>query len=250
MNRFFSFLLAVILLLSSCNDELNRSLDFSESNRPELEKVLEYFKDDPNPLKYKAAQFLIKNMPYHISYYGDGAKRFDDAYIIMAKNAKEFRDSVINRKTQAIANAQLKRASEIKTMKADYLIKAIDEACSVWEKVNWSKDYDESLFFNYVLPYRVYDEMLSDWREEIRNDFSYISSPIVYSEKGVQYPAYKAQIANAKVVEAPNALKGKVVQMDRAGASITYCIHTDLTVQKLINFSYNTMLVDVKASVD
>ena len=52
MNRFFSFLLAVILLLSSCNDELNRSLDFSDSNRPELEKVIEYFKDDPNPLKY------------------------------------------------------------------------------------------------------------------------------------------------------------------------------------------------------
>ena len=250
MNKFFSFLLAVILLLSSCNDELNRSLDFSDSNRPELEKVLEYFKDDPNPLKYEAAQFLIKNMPYHISYYGDGAKQFCDAYIIMAKNAKEFRDSVINSKTQAIANAQLKRASDIKTMKADYLIKAIDEACSVWEEVNWSKDYDESLFFNYVLPYRVYDEILSDWREEIRNDFSYIYSPIVYSEKGVQYPAYKAQIANAKVVEAPNALKGKVVQMDRAGASITYCIHTDLTVQKLIRFSYNTMLVDVKASVE
>ena len=41
------------------------------------------------------------------------------------------------------------------------LVKAIDESCSVWEKVNWSKDYDESLFFNYVLPYRVYDEMLS-----------------------------------------------------------------------------------------
>ena len=102
MNRFFSFLLAVILLLSSCNDELNRSLDFSDSNRPELEKVIEYFKDDPNPLKYKAAQFLIKNMPYHISYYGDGAKRFDDAYIIMAKNAKEFRDSVINSETQAL----------------------------------------------------------------------------------------------------------------------------------------------------
>jgi hypothetical protein len=109
-------------------------------------------------------------------------------------------------------------------MKADYLIKAIDESCSVWEKVNWSKDYDESLFFNYVLPYRVYDEMLSDWREEIRNDFSYISSPIVYSEKGVQYPAYKAQIANAKVVEASQCTQ-RESSTDGQGWRIYYILY-------------------------
>jgi hypothetical protein len=98
MNKVISFFIAVILLLCSCNDELDRSLSFSGSNRPELEKVLKHFKEDPNPFKYRAAQFLIKNMPYHLSYYGDGAKRFDDAYIIMAKNAKEFRDSLIKKK--------------------------------------------------------------------------------------------------------------------------------------------------------
>ena len=38
---------------------------------------------------------------------------------------------------------------------ADYLIKAINDACDTWEEVNWNKDYDESLFFNYVLPYRI-----------------------------------------------------------------------------------------------
>ena len=69
MNRIVSLFIAVILLLSSCNDELNRSLDLSDSNRQELEKVLDHFKNDSNPLKYEAAKFLIENMPYHLSYY-------------------------------------------------------------------------------------------------------------------------------------------------------------------------------------
>lgn len=250
MNKTIPLFFAFIILLSSCNDELSKSLEFANSNRVELEKVLEHFKEDPNPLKYKAARFLIENMPYHLSYYGDGAKRHGDAYIVMAKNAKEFRDSVIKSEIKSIENKQLKRVSDIMTIKADYLIKVINEACDVWAKVNWNKEYDEDLFFNYVLPYRIQDEMLSDWHDEIRNDFSYIYSPVVYSEKGVQYPAYKQQISNVKVIDAPDALKGKVVKMDRSGASVTYTFHSDLPVQKLVRFSYNTMLVDVYASVE
>lgn len=74
MSKKYLFLLAVILLLGSCNNELSRSLDFSNSNRSELERVLEHFKEDPNPLKYKAACFIIENMPYHYTYYGDRAE--------------------------------------------------------------------------------------------------------------------------------------------------------------------------------
>lgn len=37
-------------------------------NRPELEYVLSYYKDDT--LKLKAAEFLIENMPGHYSYNG------------------------------------------------------------------------------------------------------------------------------------------------------------------------------------
>lgn len=248
--KIISLICAAVVLLASCNQDLDYSLELSASNRSELEKVLNHFKDDSNPLKYEAAKFLIENMPYHLAYYGSEAEKYQDAYTIMAKNAQDLRDSVAKKETSSLDPSKLQKVSDILTVKADCLIKVINEACDTWEKVNWNKDYDKSLFFNYVLPYRMNDELLSDWHEEIDKDFSYIYSPVVYSEKGVQYPAYKESVSNAKVVDAPNSLKGKVVKIDKTGASVTYTFHTELPVKKLIRFSYSTMHVDVEAVVE
>lgn len=234
----------------SCEYGADEALELAGDNKSELGMLLAYFKDDSNPLKYEAAKFLIENMPYHLAFYGSEAEKYDNAYTIMAKNAKSFRDSVINYEARILASSKLRKLSDIKTIKADYLIKMIDEACDIWTKVNWNKDYDESLFFNYVLPYRIHDEATSDWHEEIKKDFSYIYTPVVYSEKGVHYPAYSGHTTNATVIDAPNASKGKVVRMDRTGSSVTYNFHSDLDVQKLIRFTYNTLEIDVEASVD
>lgn len=250
MKKVLSLSCVIVLFLSSCEKNISQCIELAGSNRAELEIVLEHFKNDSNPLKYEAAQFLIENMPYHMAYYGSEAEKYQEAYTVMSKNAQDLRDSVVNKEISVLDRSQLRKVSDIRTIKADYLIKVINEACDTWEKVNWNKDYDKSLFFNYVLPYRMNDELLSDWHEEIDKDFSYIYSPIVYSEKGVQYPAYQQPCINAKVVDAPNSLKGKVVQMDKAGASVTYTFHTELPVQKLVRFSYSTMLVDVVAAVE
>ena len=217
MKHFFSWIVVAFMIFCSCSTDLSTSFEYAGENRTELETVLEHFKKDPNPLKYEAAQFLIENMPYHMAFYGSEAEKYQNAYTIMAKNAQDFRDSVVKKETSVLNRSQLQKVSDIRTVKADYLIKFINKACDTWEKVNWNKDYDKSLFFNYVLPYRMNDELLSDWHEEIDKDFSYIYLPIVYSEKGVQYPAYKQQIANAKVADAPDALKGKVVRMEALG---------------------------------
>lgn len=250
MNKTILLFFAFIILLSSCNDELNKSLEFANSNRVELEKVLEHFKEDSNPLKYRAACFIIENIPYHHVLYDDRAKKFEDAYITMATDAMEFHDSVIARETDKLGGAPSTNRSEVLTIKADYLIKVIDDACNVWEKVNWNKEYDESLFFNYVLPYRIYNERVSDWYEAIKQCFPYLNANIVYSEKGVQFPAYKASVVNAKVVDSTNALKGKAVLVDKAGASVTFNIHSGLAAQKLIRFRYSTLPKDTKVHIE
>lgn len=52
-------LFVAILMIVSCEYDLNRSLEFSDSNRNNFEVVLEHFENGPNPLKYEAAKFLI-----------------------------------------------------------------------------------------------------------------------------------------------------------------------------------------------
>lgn len=230
--------------------ELDFSLQFAGENRSEIEKVLEHFKSDKDPLKYEAAKFLIENMPYHSSYYGKDVDKYDNAYIEMAKEAKEFRDSIVTAKTKKLDQKMFKKIPDIKQMKAEYLIKAINDACDVWNKVNWNKDYDDSFFFNYVLPYRIFEESLSDWRKTIKAEFPYLDKPIVYSIKGMQMPASLATLVNCKAVNSPSSLKGQTVQLSNDGSAVTFSINSPISVKKLINYRYNTLAKDAKAAIE
>jgi hypothetical protein len=70
MKHFVSVLLFSILLLAcSQPTKLESALKFAGSNRQELEKALNHYATNPaDSLKYRAACFLIENMPYHYSY--------------------------------------------------------------------------------------------------------------------------------------------------------------------------------------
>jgi len=50
---------------------LQDALKQSGANRPELEHVLDYYQDQGDEERLSAARYLIRNMPYHKSYYGD-----------------------------------------------------------------------------------------------------------------------------------------------------------------------------------
>ena len=145
----------VVAAITSCNDTLDQSLELAGDNRQELEKVLAYFEDDEDPLKYEAACFLIENMPYHYAPKGENVDYVDSVYLAMSEYPKEQREKVFKELLKAKDLPNGRPEIDIRTVKADYLIKSIDEACDFWHEVAWSKEYDTSLFFDYVLPYRL-----------------------------------------------------------------------------------------------
>lgn len=63
-------IITLSIAVMACGDKTNleTALIQAGDNRVELEKVLSYYADDS--LKYKAACFLIENMPYHYYYTG------------------------------------------------------------------------------------------------------------------------------------------------------------------------------------
>ena len=128
------------MFLTACNPGLDSALEQAGSNRDEMEKVLEHFRDDPDTLKYSAAVFLIENMPYHYTRYGKGVNSVDSAYLAMAEYPKEQREKVFKEFTKDVDTSEDSVAIDIRTVKADYLIKVIEEACDMWpEKPNFSK---------------------------------------------------------------------------------------------------------------
>ena len=64
---------------SNYSSRLKAVLDYSGTNRAELEKVLDHYSQDPaDSLKLKASIFLIENMPGHYTFGGPYMKSYNE----------------------------------------------------------------------------------------------------------------------------------------------------------------------------
>ena len=140
----------------------------SGNNRSELEAVLEHYKNDE--LKLQAARFLIENMDAHYSSQSEAIDTFYNNIDSIFTKYKWESDGFYNYaydsiliKMSSIKAVETKRV-DIENIKSDYLIAHIDSAFKVWNQI-WAGEYSFEHFCNYVLPYRVGQEPVSDWRK-------------------------------------------------------------------------------------
>ncbi|MDE6335433.1 MAG: RICIN domain-containing protein, partial [Muribaculaceae bacterium] len=241
--------IAMLITAVSCDRDVNRALDLAGDNRQEMERVLDHFKDDPDPLKYEAAKFLISNMPYHYTYKGEEMERYENAYLEIASKPIQFRDSVFTVLVDSIDFTNVTPAHDIRELKADYLIKMIDNACDVWRNSKWHREYDKLLFFNYVLPYRMLNEPVSDWHITVDEEYPYLKSKDVWSKRGVYLEAEDAGVENAKVVTTESASQGRMVLLDKPDAGVTYKINSPLPSRKNLYLRYTSTSNHGKAKV-
>ncbi len=138
MNKIFPFLF--LCFFCSCahySSEMEAVLKQSGHNRKELKKVLRHYEREPaDSLKLRAAEFLILNMP------GKGSEHGED----------------------------------LKQITADYLINNVDLAFKVWHERPWGKYISFATFCEEILPYRVGEESLENWREEALSHFAELDS--------------------------------------------------------------------------
>ncbi|WP_436417263.1 hypothetical protein KCV26_12710 [Petrimonas sulfuriphila] len=82
-----------LILICSCTvkgpSELQQALLFARDNRAELEKVLKRYSIDPaDSLKYRAACFLIENMPGYHYYEGEALEKYADYFKLLGEDKK------------------------------------------------------------------------------------------------------------------------------------------------------------------
>jgi len=170
-------LLIIVLLLTSCSKQisnLEKALEDAGKNKPELEKVLKYYEREVgDSLKYKAAVFLIENMPYHYYYEGELLDQYSDIYKEMMRLQKpdDVMDSFEN-KFGAFSVNKLKKCEDIKCIKADFLINNIDFSFKVWKEQPWGKNITFDDFCMYILPYRVNMEQPVEWRQYLYDKYN------------------------------------------------------------------------------
>ena len=174
MKHFFLFVVSVSLAACTSQSPLEYALDFAGSNRAELESVLDHYKDDPEQLS--AAEFLIENMPAHISYRDSTIyKYYEIAHNLLKTDMpyREIRDSLINVRNNIYPGLERNPISDVKIMKADYLIYSIDRAFKVWKENEWAAHIDFDEFCETLLPYKVAEYQPFDyWRDTLSEAFS------------------------------------------------------------------------------
>lgn len=157
--------------LSSGSDKLAYALEQAKQNREELFKVLAHYQNDADTLKYKAAIYLIENMPYQYSSLNTEQTKVEAAKTAFLKDGFIHPDSLQSLLTQC---RNFTIAEDLKTIKSDYLIRNIDMAFEAWHKRPWGKHYTFQEFCEYLLPYRATNEELEEWRTTFLQQYSYI----------------------------------------------------------------------------
>ena len=166
--------LAIMVTMSSCQrTRLEESLRLAGDNRSEIETVLKHYEGDT--LKYKAAVFLIENMQGDYSLVGEALDSFyvriDSAY----RSEGDFLSyrRFLGRAVKGVDWIGLEKRYDLENIKAEYLIRNIDEAFEVRES-RWCRDLTFEDFCEYILPYRVGNEELEDWRTDYRKTFGHV----------------------------------------------------------------------------
>ena len=173
-----SYLLLVVVLLSpgcKSHSALELSLDFAKDNRKELEKVLDHYKQEKkDSLKYKAACFLIENMPNYWSYQDTRLNHYrQELYELAQKNnyTGEKAVQMLESRYGAIDLNDFTKIYDSRVITADYLIRNIDLSFKVWAEQPWRKHFSFADFCEEILPYRVGNGPLENWRETYYNTF-------------------------------------------------------------------------------
>ena len=237
LNLFQKLLLisAFFIVMTSCQNNATNSVLLESAlmkageNRVELEKVLAlYSQDVRDSLKYKAACFLIENMPHYYYYEGKLLDDYLTYFQILSDN--KLSDAKPSDLAQSIvssygnySNNELALKQDIQSIDSAYLCNNIEWAFKVWQEQPWGKNVPFEDFCEYILPYRTGNEKPEYWREEYFNKYNHLLDPLrVSGAEGADDPVRAATILMEHIAKEENVYftTASPAQLPHVGAKI------------------------------
>jgi hypothetical protein len=161
MMKNYSLIFLCVLILS-CS-----GIEEQKKYRKLRKEVLTYYKTDANPLKKKAARFLVDHIKDKYSLEGDRYQCYADTIKRYYTNPDTLYSKLSKLKQQSLPQLKIK---DIHSLSSEYLIENIDRAFESWEKAGWKEQVSFAHFCEYLLPYRIRNEPLEKWREAVLQD--------------------------------------------------------------------------------
>ena len=176
-------LLGILLLcaplLEGCRGawdaQVVKAIMASGENSGELKAVLKHYADEP--LKRRAACYLIGNMPGHFTYTGKEAQSYSrqmSGLLDSLSFQDPYHDSrIIQSKIDSLRRhysfSNFDKTDDVRTVTAGFLIANIEYAFDLWENGRWAQHLDFEEFCETILPYTFHNGYEhEDWRSAIR----------------------------------------------------------------------------------
>jgi hypothetical protein len=154
--------------LCSCReiDRLEQALTLAGKNRAELEKTLAHYSQNrADSLKYRAACFLIENLPgnYTLDTLSVAVNQpyFDAIAAFRRNHATNMNEDVlwvcdsVKERMGHVIRPQPKYTNDLKTVTAQFLIRHIDRSFEAWHASSWADSISFDTFCCYILPYKT-----------------------------------------------------------------------------------------------
>jgi Transglutaminase-like superfamily len=181
---YYKFLLIIVLIFcikdvySQYPVDVQVALQQTKTNKSDLKKSLDYFYKSGDSLKIKSINFLVANMPIHYTANYFWATGDNQRIAYSELNYTTFNEAVTAFNELKIKYGKLHPVPytyrDIDSIKADYLIQNVEQACSTWQSKHnkFLTNSDWVNFSDYVLPYRVDVEATTIWRNAYANKFN------------------------------------------------------------------------------
>lgn len=244
-NILISFLLCVC---SSCgyNAGTKETLKLAGENRKELEKALHHYTNDQD--KTKAVEYLLSNMSNKFAYTGELLEQYDyllSVYDSLYKKKIYVGDPPIIHQTWDSLVAQygpldisrLDSTYDCRILSSDFLINNVDIAFEAWQqKPDYVADDFES-FCEYVLPYRVGDETVEQYRRNYFDKYRSLvdsagTDPLkLLSLFNVEFSWKQWYRTAGKMWEYPVALPISKMELCHRGSCRQLCVYCALVMR-------------------
>jgi hypothetical protein len=180
MKKFLLFF-SLLTFIASCkgpapSQKIQNMLDSAGTNRTELSKVISYYSKDSDSLKLQAAIYLATNMIGKFYYQGEQLTNYMQYAPLVTKD-QHHGQYILKSLNILYGNYDpelLTKTYDLKTITSAQMISHIDGAFVTWYKQPWSKKYTFEQFCEYVLPFRVEDEIPSFNRLQIYNRYAHL----------------------------------------------------------------------------